>query len=383
MKPTLPLLFLLFLVLGRVVAQNDGDCARPEALGNNLFAGIDLGSTGMKPVVFQLSKKEDGRVIFRKVSQGLNPDNSIEFSKDRSPQNMICYAKRLAEYVTMFQNPLYQIPSERIYFLMSAGFIQNFKDDSHAFQEVKEIIRQYNPDISLAQLTNEQESEYIIRAVTIDGVLDEPNINIIDIGGRTLKGGYLNNKGKIEAFSVETGPSGLAKEIEKTVAEKAWKVDNPEHRRMIAEYASQYFRDNYLAKIKINKTRDNLVVLSGGIPYVYASWNQTQDVANRNFIKIFADDQEADDFVEQAIANPNNKDLFKNGKGASTIIDYFGQKIYDNSQTIYKDVKLLAGAVILRDLCKDLRENKGSNLFMFNNDMMYSHLYYHIYLQQK
>ena len=217
----------------------------------------------------------------------------------------------------------------------------------------------------------------------MDGVLHEPDINIVDIGGNTLKGGWMAGN-EVKNFSTATGSSAMAKEIEKIVTDNGWQINNVNDRRRISDYVAKTFREKYLPQVKINTLKNNMVVFGGGIAYMYTTWINAQDVASKTFIEFFFSDADAEYFVQQVINYPDNAILFSKGSGKNTIINHFGVRCYDNAmKDVYNGLKLLAGATILRELVLDFRNKKNTSQFIFNTDMMYSHLYYHIYLKSK
>lgn len=393
---------ILFLFLSSRLLAQPNEAPRPEVFGKGeIYAGIDIGSVGIKPVVVQIEKKENGKVVFRKVSTGLHPDNSIDVSKDKSEKNLSWLADRITEYVKVLQSPPYWVPIGRIYLLMSSGFMDGFKKEPALLESLQDKIRMDNPGVSFESLTEEQESEYIIRAVSMEEYLKTPDVNIIDIGGRTLKGGYVDKDGSAHSFSTKS-TNAVAEEIEPTIAENGWKTKDDFGRRNILEKSAETFKNKYLSEVKTSKT-ENIVVFGGGMVYVYAAWKKGEAVFARYFNEIFIEgkgqggvstprykDAEVEYFADMVVRSADVEELFQKGEGANTCETYYGRRLWNDAKdNIYKDKKgedkkqkrLIAGAAILRELTKELRR-RGTKNFYFYNDMMYAHLYYHICLKE-
>jgi len=386
MKKILLHSFLICVVSVSLFAQSDADAPLPEPLGNNLYAGIELTTTNMRPVVFQIDTLASGKVCFKRVSMALSPDGSIKFDKIRTPQQMIFYAKRIASYVEIFQSPMYQIKPERIYVLMSSTFFTPFNNDSHAIEELKEIIRQYNPDINISQFKSEEEADDCILGMTSDGVLSKvleqvgkrPVINIIDVNNSNFKGGYLGKAGSPVNFNLEGGVFKITKLAEKEITDNNWNLNNTSHRREIAKFAASQFREKYLPNIKMNSSDDNVVVLAGGIVFTYSVWLKAQEIPSKSYHRLYAKENDSDEFLEAVIDNPDNQALFEQGPGGATVNNFYGERIFASGKRALTNVQILTGAAILNELVHELRNKRGTKTFIFNTDLWFSALYYHI-----
>ena len=185
------LLFFLFLLNGlNQVVRGQANCIVTPPV-SNICAGIDVGARGIKPIVVQINPSVSGTktVELRRISRDLKADNSFDLVRDTSETMLDCAAKHIAKFVDVFQGPLYNVPSDKVFIVLSSGLIGGMRGQEKRLALFKKKIKEYS-GVEARDLTEKDEGELTVRSVTSDEDLRKAKIHVLDIGSGSIKGGY-------------------------------------------------------------------------------------------------------------------------------------------------------------------------------------------------
>ncbi|MEJ7675683.1 MAG: hypothetical protein WKF59_23990 [Chitinophagaceae bacterium] len=167
------------------------------------FAGIDIGSTGVKLSIIQVSLGREGRYIYNIIK-----DSAINANfADLNSSSFEATKNAITKLLTIINQK--NIPHDNIFIAFSSGVLQeainkklNTDSISNIFGQVAEsVIPDFKPRIKF--LNADMEARYANIGIVLPKY-KERSVSI-DIGGGNTKGGYYNNTGVFESFSLPFG----------------------------------------------------------------------------------------------------------------------------------------------------------------------------------
>lgn len=167
------------------------------------YAGIDIGSTGIKMSIIQVTLGREGRYVYNATKDtSINTNfadlNSSAFEATKSAiQRLLTIANKQS------------ITEDRVFIAFSSGVLQavrknrlNTDSISKIFENLaKSIISSYTRPIAF--LSADEEARYTNIGIVLPK-FKERSVSI-DIGGGNTKGGYYNSNGTFESFSLPFG----------------------------------------------------------------------------------------------------------------------------------------------------------------------------------
>lgn len=168
----------------------------------DLYAGVDIGSTGVKLSVLQVTLGREGRYIYNTVK-----DSSINANfADLNSGAFEASKNAMRSFMTVIAR--YGIPADRIFMAFSSGVLQsvlsrNLDRDSISTL-FEQIVRTAMPAHvgQIRFLTADMESKYTNMGIVLPKS-KERSVSI-DIGGGNTKGGYYTS-GDFTSFSLPFG----------------------------------------------------------------------------------------------------------------------------------------------------------------------------------
>ena len=281
----------------------------------NICAGIDVGARGIKPIVIQINPSTLGRktVELRRMSKDLKADNSFDLLRDTTEVMIDCAARHIGKYVEIFQGPLYSVAPEKIFVVLSSGLVGVLKSQPKRLALLKKKIKEYS-GIEAAELSEKDEGELTVRSVTSDDDLKKAQVHVLDIGSGSIKGGYSEDDDYINQFSAIVGVRSIAAKLDSMAKADNLDVNNPDHRYLLARFARNYFKTNFLdtgKPLDVAKKTTEGVCWEGGIVYVFTTWFKPEEIAGgKKYITFRLDD--VDYFFQKVVSSHNNEELFKN-----------------------------------------------------------------------
>jgi hypothetical protein len=176
--------------------------------GGDLYAGIDIGSTGVKLSLIQVTIGKEGRYIYNTTH-----DTAINanFADLNSSAFEGCKAA-IANYFTLISKR--KIAADHIYIAFSSGILQAAQARRMSTDSISKVIGNVAQSIvpgftaPIEFLTPDLEARYTNTAIVLPK-FKERSVSI-DIGGGNTKGGYYNSTGTFETFSLPYGSRSMA-----------------------------------------------------------------------------------------------------------------------------------------------------------------------------
>lgn len=254
-----------------ILAQPEPQRPTQPAIPTNqdLYAVIEIGSSGIKPAVLQMLYDQNNGQYLVKTQKGIkdkdydlvtfDPNNRGAFH----PESVKPIADDLKGYVNEFQVK-YAVPKEHIYIVGSSGVAMTSHRD-----ELQRAIQDAT-GISMEFLSAEQEGRLVFEG-TLKQIPEEreqrdrreKEVVVIDIGSGNTKGGYLDtSSGQIRTFEIKYGTKTFSKKVNEERGNMSFteKADELKKRVLRPAIRSEAERVSGLK----NKQR---VYLIGGIPW--------------------------------------------------------------------------------------------------------------------
>ena len=348
----------------------------------NICAGIDVGARGIKPIVIQINPSTSGRkaVELRRMSKDLKADNSFDLLRDTTEVMIDCAARHIGKYVEIFQGPLYSVAPEKIFVVLSSGLVGVLKSQPKRLALLKKKIKEYS-GIEAAELSEKDEGELTVRSVTSDDDLKKAQVHVLDIGSGSIKGGYSEDDDYINQFSAIVGVRSIAAKLDSMAKADNLDVNNPDHRYLLARFARNYFKTNFLdtgKPLDVAKKTTEGVCWAGGIVYVFTTWFKPEEIAGgKKYITFRLDD--VDYFFQKVVSSRNNEELFKNSPQLEEGMTRASREFFaDAKKVISRDAEMLAGVAILKELSNKYRE-MGVRENVFNSELLFGWIKYYMY----
>ncbi len=349
---------------------------------NNICAGIDVGARGIKPIVVQInpSTSSTKTVELRRISKDLKADNSFDLVRDTSETMLDCAAKHIAKFVDVFQGPLYNVPKDKIFIVLSSGLLGGMRGQDKRLALFKKKIKDY-ANVDVRELTEKDEGELTVRSVTSDDDLKKAKIHVLDIGGGSIKGGYQEDDDYISQFSAIVGSRLLGVYLDSIAKAQSLSYDNPDHRYILAKAARNYFKINFLdtgKPLDVAKKITDGVCWAGGIVYVFTTWFKPEDIAGgKKYISFRFDD--IDYFYQKVVSSKNTDELFKNSPQLEEGMTRASKEFFNDARkVISRESEMIAGAAILKEL-GDKYRTMGVKENVFNSELLYGWIKYYMY----
>ena len=177
-----------------------GESIRKKA---DAYAGIDIGSTGIKLSIIQVTLGREGRYIYNTTRDSAINSNFADLNSSafESGKNAI------RQYFNTINS--LNIKDDHVFIAFSSGVLQAVNNRRMNPDSVAHVIEQAAQSVmpsfrrSIEFLTGDQEAKYTNMGVVLPK-FKERSVSI-DIGGGNTKGGYYNSNGNFETFSLPYG----------------------------------------------------------------------------------------------------------------------------------------------------------------------------------
>lgn len=348
-------LFNVCLVLGQNKVKFQYD-------NNSVFAGIEVGSKGVKLSVLDVDKTASGNSFTILKDTSINTD-FISFSQSTSSATL----NGLLNLFTVATKEM-KIPSKRVFTVISSGVkMQADKDDKNKMIEelvvsFRDKIKEPDRKVDIVDVTQEARLSHL-------GIVPEAKrytTFLIDIGSGNTKGGYFpnGNTKDFKLFQLNWGTKSTANATEKRCEEtdKTLSNFNKQMYRVLtgAENTEIIYAVNSSGAYPLS---DN-IAFSGGIAWAVATLVHPEQV-NRSVITVSFDDVLA--FSEQ---------LFKDFPALSA--DALAKKISDTKvdktkasseikrvHSVFDQRSLMAGTGLLIKIMRQFASIYESKEFYF------------------
>jgi hypothetical protein len=321
----------------------------------NRYAGIEIGSTGVKFTVIDLKSKIDStkipHFIYDKIEEDSDNTKFIEFTEGAT--------KQTAEAVEKFYKKAsvkYRIPDLSIYICVSHGVVsQSMKKDGvtsrtecgtltalkkRILEKIPVYGRKRNGCIGL--LDEHEEPELTHMGVIPYAIKDD--VALVDIGSGNTKGGYFlsNPKERFVPFEIVEGTRSLSNRAKKD-------LPPADFDRLYLKRVQDIVNVQMASEIQSSASdiRTKLhIILTGGICWATARITDLEDnedmqqitIADVNRVINIVSDNESFKSLQAKAKLPENKELKR-------VLDVFNQDL------------LISGSVLLEKMLKEIKRS--------------------------
>ena len=345
----------------------------------NIFAGLEIGSRGMKPSIVRFEEAESGKTSFIVLSRDLTPMNTNP-AKAKTREDIDCTVDRILRYVNVFRNDPYNVPDSRISLIISSGLKAKLLDagkDSLLLYLKDRVKRTTN--LSMVEISDKEEGDFKVQHLMVDEECTFPMVNVLDIGSGNVTGGFAS-KTSSSSYATDAAINNMATYAKDEMAKRGLSIKIPRDRSQIAQLVSDKFQAQCLGQIKLSDNPTQLVA-GGGMNFVLMSWFKAESFSEKRLNPFFL--TYVYDFYTQLINSTNNEEFFKNNRAKdNSPLSWKGKQRLKDAQAIFNDTELLVGAAIMKTVYDDLVK-RGVKEFYFDDQMLNSGLRYFQYQKYK
>jgi L-fucose mutarotase/ribose pyranase (RbsD/FucU family) len=303
--------------------------------GDAIYAGIEIGSTGVKFGVIKLRRERDkvARLEYY-VYDKLAPEESentgfVQFSETNTKSTVIA--------VETFYNKAkkqYNLTDERIYICISHGVVSQCmnKDEvtlsskSKTLADLKTRIEQRLTDyvrIRCIGMLKDKEEPYLTHLGVIPIDLQN-DVSLIDIGSGNTKGGYFIQfpQKQFASFEIVVGTRSLSRDAENMLP--VYKLED--YIEKVKELTNDKKLSTEARSVADNVRNKSEIVLTGGICWAVARISRPLDAKPMQKLTI----EEVKEVLEMASDDTKYKKLREYGKTNPELgraLDVFNQKM--------------------------------------------------------
>ncbi|MEO5590904.1 MAG: tetratricopeptide repeat protein [Chitinophagaceae bacterium] len=317
------------------------------------YAGIEIGAKGIKLSILSIQLNSSGEVEYiLKSDSSVNPEPAA-----LTPQSQQETADALKKFIDIARNR-YGIGNEKIYIVISSGL----KTELDKKDKVNEFIKTVTPagaDFPIRSVTSAEEAE-----LSVLGTVPPRrrySTSLIDVGSNKTNGGYFMDAS--QSFDAVYFPVGTKSFVSMV------KNKNPFNINEFARYAETIFKDS-LSRI----VRDELgrraglrnrsaTYLGGGIVWCIATYLYPEKVDD-NYVELTPDDIRR---FRNMVVNNFTKTIqpdISNITNETLMLD--ARKTISRAQNTYDQESLIAGAVWIDGLMKELNTTQPVKRFYFS-----------------
>ena len=289
------LTLILFSISSLSFSQNAQDKARIRFDNSSVYAGIEVGSKGIKLSVVDVDRNAKTGGAFTIIKDTSVNTDFISFSSASSSATL----KGLTELYTYTTEKL-KIPGKRVFTVISSGVKMQAEKDSKT-KLIEELIGSFREKI--------KEPERIVEVVDVTqearlshlGIVPETKrytTFIIDIGSGNTKGGYFpnGNTKDFKLFQLNWGTKSTANATEKRCEETDKTLSNYNKQMYRVLTAAENTEIIYAVNSSGAYPLSDNIAFSGGIAWAAATLVHPEQ-ANRSVITVTFD--EINKFSEQ------------------------------------------------------------------------------------
>lgn len=255
--------------------------------GTNIYAGIEIGSKGVKMSLIEVTSSGLKNGIFNILKDTSTNTDFISFSKESFQATL----KGLTGFY-LFANKSYQIPSEKIFIVFSSG--------------VKVVSERENKTTWLTNMSDSfkiaiNEPDRVIKPIE---VIDEARLShlgivpeskryttfLIDIGSGNTKGGYFpsGNTKNFSLFQLTWGTKSISNATDKRLDDDRTVINfNKQMQRVLSGQADEEI--TYAVNVSGAYNMSDNIAFSGGIAWATANL-MYPELAENQVVPVLYDD---------------------------------------------------------------------------------------------
>jgi hypothetical protein len=335
-------LLLLLLPLAITFSQNE--------IGTNLFAGVEVGSKGVKISIVALRTNSDGDFSYSvKADSSVNTE-IIEFKESSISES--------AKAVVMFYNKAlndYHIPDRQVFMVISSGVVKQAQitNNTDKIEQLKSMIL---TQLNLSKKTVDFLTPEVEARLVYLGTIHKKDRNgavIIDIGSGNTKGGHFDKDAAFTPFDFNWGTAKLKTEINKKQPSST-----SEYTGLVKEAIAKIKEDDISTTFnqKIVIRNQPFMIMGGGISWVIVTLMRP-DKMDKAFMELSLNDVR--EFKKMIL---NSYESFVDDSRATTpdAVIEFG-KVKRN----FDQKSMIAGASLVEAIMEDLNTTNPTKTYYF------------------
>jgi hypothetical protein len=322
--------------------------------GTNLYAGVEVGSKGVKLSVVALLVNTDGA-----FSYSVQADTAINTEIISFTPSAITESANAAVLLYNKAIEFYKIPDRQIVMVLSSGVVEQSKitHNTDKVEEVKSLILSQikNKQKAIDFLTPDVESR-LVNLGTINRE-DRKGAVVIDVGSGSTKGGYFDNLStdnpKFMDFNFNWGTAKIKGEINNKQPESI-----ASYSLLVNQLVESIKSDAIAGSFNRNAGIRNQpsMIMGGGISWVIATLMHP-DKMQRAFIELNIKDVR--DFRRYVLNNYEDFISDSRAKSPEALIE-FG-KVKNN----FDQKSMIAGSALIEAIMQDLNSSSPAKHFYF------------------
>lgn len=320
--------------------------------GTNLYAGVEVGSKGVKLSVVELQINTDGD-----FSYSVKADTAINTEIIGFTPSAITESAEAAIVLYKKAMDFYKIPDRQIAMVMSSGVMQQAQitNNFDKIEEVKKLVLDQikNKKKRIDFLTPEVESRLVYLGTINKN--DRKGAVIIDVGSGNTKGGYFDNSpiSNFTPFDFAWGTAKIKGEINKKQPESISAYISQVN-QLIETIKPDAITENFNRKTVIRN--QPFMIMGGGINWVIATLMKP-DKMEKGFIELSISDVR--EFKQLIINNYEGFISDSRAKSPEALIE-FG-KVRKN----FDQKSMIAGASLVEAIMQDLNTSSPTKRYYF------------------
>ncbi|HTL07520.1 MAG TPA: tetratricopeptide repeat protein [Chitinophagaceae bacterium] len=319
------------------------------------YAGIEIGAKGVKLSILGIQLNSSGEVEYiLKADSSVNPEPAV-----LSPQSQQETADAVKKFIGIASSR-YGIPPEKTYVVISSGL----KSELDKKDKAAEFIKNITPSGAAAAIAIHSVSSAEEAELAVLGTVPPKrrySTSLIDVGSTKTNGGYFMDAS--QSFDAVYFPVGTKSFVSMV------KNKNPFNINEFARYAENLFRDSLSRIVRDELSRRaglrnrSATYLGGGIVWCIATYLYPEK-CNDNYVELTQEDIRRFrnmlltnylKTIQPDISNITNERLMMDAR-----------KTISLAQNTYDQESLLAGAVWIDGLMKELNATQPTKRFFFS-----------------
>jgi len=319
------------------------------------YAGIEIGAKGIKLSILGIQLNSNGEVEYiLKADSSVNPEPAA-----LTPQSQQETADAVRKFIDIARTR-YGIGAEKIYVVISSGLKAELDKKDKGAEFVKTVTPPGSaPDFSIRSVTSAEEAELAVLGTVPPK--RRYSTSLIDVGSSKTNGGYFMDAS--QSFDAVYFPVGTKSFVSMV------KSKNPFNINEFARYAESLFRDSLARMVRDELGRRaglrnrSATYLGGGIVWCIATYLYPEK-CNDNYVELTPDDIRR--FRSMLLSNylKTIQPDISNITNETLMLD--ARKTISRAQNTYDQESLIAGAIWIDGLMKELNTTQPAKRFYFS-----------------
>ncbi|MGB3007346.1 MAG: tetratricopeptide repeat protein [Chitinophagaceae bacterium] len=347
----------LYKALGMNVIADVVNSMLKSVLGiGDLYAGIEIGAKGIKLSVIEVKLGKNGENDYSlKADTSINTDAAaLSYQSE----------KETFDAVTIFYNLIlqrYQIPSSRIYIVISSGLKQEL-DKYNKVEYFATVVRpkELDPKMKINYITVEEEAVLSFKGI-VPGI-NRLSADQLDVGSGNTKGGYINTVKNFIPVTFPFGTKSFQRLVEEKMPAGTTKLEDflRTAEKLIIDSLGRMIVYQFRDKTEF-KSRET-VYISGGIVWSIASLMHPEQI-RQNHVELSP--QDIAEFRKLVFSSYDK--LIKPDLLSQMNADDAQASLANISRVVktYDQKALLAGAIWLDEVIKEVSKVNTAKKFIF------------------